>query len=128
MTRASGRKKPGGGRFSSESLVLGVISIICDTALHLLMPAKPFGPHIIEVIDPEKQFLRYAFILFILLLLGTASAGTSVVAIVAGIKDFAGIDRGLYIEKGRGIYVAGLVLGITGILLLLGILLVWTML
>ena len=122
------RKTSGRRRFSAESLVLGIISIICDIALYLLMPEKPFGPHLIEAIDPEKQFLRYAFILFLLLLLGTVSAGSSVVAVVTGIKDFTGIDRGMYIEKGKSVYIAGLVLGITGILLLIGIFLIWTLL
>lgn len=121
------RKTSGRRTFSTESLVLGIISIISDIALYLLMPSKPFGPHLIDAIDPEKQFLRYAFILFLLLLLGTVSAGTSIVAIITGIKDFMGIDRGLYIKKGRGIYIAGLVLGIAGILFLIGIFLIWTM-
>lgn len=112
-------------RFSSESLVLGIISIISGIALFLFMPAKPFGPDFIDAIDPEKQFLRYAFILFLLLLFGVVAAGTSIVAIVTGIKDYTGIDRGLYIEKGRKIYAAGLALGITGLILLIGILAMW---
>ena len=120
-------KKPSGRkRISTESLVLGTISILSCIILFLLMPSKPFGPNPIDVIDPEKQFLRYAFILFLLLLFGTVAAGTSIVAIVTGIKDLLGIDRGLYIEKGRSIYTIGLALGIAGILLLIGIFIVWT--
>ena len=90
------------------------------------MPSKPFGPDLMQVIDPEKDFLKYALTLFLLLLLGTTAAGTSIVSIVTGIKDLAGIDRGLYIEKGRGIYAAGLILGISGFLLLVGIFISWT--
>lgn len=112
-------------RFSSESLVLGIISIISGISLFLLMPAKPFGPDFIDIIDPEKQFLRYAFVLFLLLLFGAVAAGTSIVAIVTGIKDYLGIDRGLYIDKGRNIYAAGFSLGITGLILLIGILAMW---
>ena len=92
------------------------------------MPSKPFGPDLIDAIDPEKQFLRYALILFLLLLLGTLAAGSSIVAIVTGIKDFAGIDRGLYIERGRFIYIAGFVLGIIGLLILISILVLWAIL
>ncbi|HAJ95096.1 MAG TPA: hypothetical protein DCP02_02570 [Actinobacteria bacterium] len=114
--------KPYRNRFSLESLILGIISVLSDLALFLMMPGKTIGPNIIEPIDPEEQFLRYALILFMLMLLGVVAAGTSIVAIIAGIKDYMGIDRGLYIEKGRGIYIAGFLLGVSGILFLIGFL------
>ncbi len=113
-------------RFSSESLILGIISILSGIFLFLLMPSKSFGPELIEIIDPEKQFLRYAFTLFFLLLFGVVATGTSIVAIVTGIKDYVGIDRGLYIEKGRDIYIVGLSLGVAGFLLIIGIIVMWT--
>jgi len=89
-----------------------------------MMPDKPFGPNITGTIDPEKQFLKYAFILFLLLLFGVLAMGCSIISIVTGIKDFIGIDRGLYIEKNKGVYIAGFLLGITGILFLIGFLIV----
>jgi len=107
-------------RFSLESLILGIISVLSDLALFLMMPGKTIGPNIIEPIDPEEQFLRYALILFLLMLFGVLAAGTSIIAIITGIKDYLGIDRGLYIEKGRGVYIAGFLLGVSGILLLIG--------
>ncbi len=107
-------------RFSLESLILGTISVFSDLALFLMMPGKTIGPNIIEPIDPEEQFLRYALILFLLMIFGVLAAGTSIVAIITGIKDFMGIDRGLYIEKGSGIYIAGFLLGAIGILFLIG--------
>ena len=119
-------KRPDNRRFSSESLVLGIISVISGLVLFLLMPAKPLGPDLIDIIDPEEEFLRYAFILFLLLLMGAAAAGTSIVAIVTGIKDYRGIDRGLYIDRGKKIYAAGLALGITGLILLIAILAMWS--
>jgi len=119
-------KRPENRRFSSESLVLGIISVISGLVLFLLMPAKPLGPDLIEMIDPEKEFLRYAFVLFLLLLMGAAAAGTSIVAIVTGIKDYRGIDRGLYIDRGKKIYAAGLGLGIAGLILLISILAMWS--
>lgn len=106
-------------RFSLESLVLGTISVLSGLALFLMMPGKTIGPNIIEPIDPEEQFLRYALTLFLLMLFGVLAAGTSIVAIITGIKDYMGIDRGLYIEKGKGIYIAGFLLGAAGILLLI---------
>ncbi len=119
-------KRPENRRFSFESLVLGIISVISGLVLFLLMPAKPLGPDLIEMIDPEKEFLRYAFVLFLLLLMGAAAAGTSIVAIVTGIKDYRGIDRGLYIDRGKKIYAAGLGLGIAGLILLISILAMWS--
>jgi len=107
-------------RFSLESLILGTISVLSDLALFLMMPGKIIGPNIIEPIDSEEQFLRYAFILFLLMLFGVLAAGTSIVAIITGIKDYRGIDRGLYIEKGKVIYIAGFLLGAAGILFLIG--------
>jgi hypothetical protein len=119
-------KKPDQKRFSSESLVLGIISVVSGLVLFFLMPSKPFGPNLIDAINPEEQFLRYAFILFLLLLFGSVAAGTAIVGIVAGIKDYRGIDRGLYIDKGKRIYIAGIALGVTGLSLLATILIIWT--
>ena len=119
-------KKPEKRRFSSESVVLGIISVISGLVLFFLMPAKPFGPNIIDAIDPEEQFLRYAFILFLLLLFGSVAFGTAIVAIVAGTKDYRGIDRGLYIDKGKRIYIAGIALGTAGLCLLAAILVIWS--
>jgi hypothetical protein len=113
-------------RFSSESLVLGIISVISGLALFFLMPSKPFGPDLIDAINPEEQFLRYAFVLFLLLLFGSVAFGTAIVSIVAGAKDYRGIDRGLYIDKGKRIYMAGIALGIAGLCLLAAILIIWT--
>ena len=126
LPRDHDMKRPDNRRFSSESLVLGIISVISGIVLFLLMPAKPFGPDLIDIIDAEEEFLRYAFILFLLLLMGAAAAGTSIVAIVTGIKDYRGIDRGLYIDRGKKIYAAGLGLGITGLFLLIAILIIWS--
>jgi len=107
-------------RFSLESLILGAISVFSDLALFLMMPGKTIDLNIIEPIDPEEQFLKYALILFLLMLFVVLAAGTSIVAVITGIKDFMGIDRGLYIEKGRGVYIAGFLLGTAGILFLIG--------
>ena len=106
-------------RFSLESLTLGIISVLSAIALFLMMPGKAIGLNIIGPIDPKEQFLKYALILFLLMLFGTLSAGASIVAIITGIKDYMGIDRGLYIEKGKGVYIAGFSLGAAGILLLI---------
>ena len=119
-------EKPEKRRFSSESVVLGTISVISGMVLFFFMPSKSFGPNLIEAINPEEQFLRYAFILFILLLFGSVAFGTAVVALVAGIKDYRGIDRGLYIDKGKRIYIAGITLGTAGLCLLAAILILWT--
>jgi hypothetical protein len=119
-------EKPEKRSFSSESVVLGIISVISGLVLFFLMPSKPFGPNLIDAINPEEQFLRYAFILFLLLLFGSVAFGTAIVSIVAGTKDYRGIDRGLYIDKGKRIYIAGIALGITGLCLLIAILLIWT--
>jgi hypothetical protein len=119
-------KKPDKRRFSLESLVLGIISFISVLVLFSLMPSKPFGPNFIDAINPEEQFVRYAFILFLLLLFGSVAAGTAIVGIVAGIKDYRGIDRGLYIDKGKRIYIAGIAMGIAGLSLLAAILIIWT--
>jgi hypothetical protein len=119
-------EKPDKRKYSIESLVLGIISVVSGLVLFLLMPSKPFGPNLIDIIDPEKQFLRYAFILFLLLLFGSVAAGTSIVAIIAGVKDYRGIDRGLYIDKGKKIYMAGIAIGTAGLCLLAAILIIWT--
>jgi hypothetical protein len=118
-------EKPEKRRFSSESLVLGIISVVSGLVLFFLMPSKPFGLNLIDAVDPEEQFLIYAFILFLLLLFGSVASGTAIVAIVAGTKDYRGIDRGLYIDKGKRIYMAGIALGIAGLSLLITILIIW---
>lgn len=118
-------KRPAKRKYSIESLVLGIISIISGLVLFFLMPDKPLGPNLIDVIDPREEFQRYAFMLFLLLLSGAAAAGTSIVAIVTGIKDYRGIDRGLYIDRGKKVYAAGFGLGISGLSLLVAILVMW---
>jgi len=113
-------------RYSSESVVLGIISVISGLVLFFLMPSKSFGPNFIEAVNPEEQFLRYASILFMLLLFGSVAFGTAIVSLVAGIKDYRGIDRGLYIDKGKRIYIAGIALGTAGLCLLITVLIIWT--
>ena len=119
-------EKPEKRSFSSESVVLGIISVISGLVLFFLMPSKPFGPNLIDAINPEEQFLRYAFILFLLLLFGSVAFGTAIVSIVAGTKDYRGIDRGLYIDKGKRIYITGISLGVSGLCILAAILIIWT--
>ena len=68
-------------------------------------------------IDAQEEFSKYAFILFLIMLLGVIAVGSSIAAIITGIKDFRGIDRGLYISKGKGTYIAGIVLGAISIIL-----------
>jgi hypothetical protein len=119
-------EKPEKRRFSLESVVLGIISVVSGLVLFFFMPAKPFGLNLIDAINPEEQFLRYAFILFLLLLFGSVAFGTAIVSIVAGTKDYRGIDRGLYIDKGKRIYITGISLGVAGLCLLAAILIIWT--
>ena len=109
-------------RFSIESLILGLTAALSFIVFFLLIPGKPFGINIIEPISVEEEFTRYVLILFLIMLFGVTAIGTSVVAIVTGIKDFRGINRGLYIEKGKGVYLAGIVLGVISLVLLIGFL------
>jgi len=52
-------------------------------------------------------------------LLWVAAIGTSAVSIVFGIKDYIGSFRGIYINKGKGIYLIGAILGAVTIILLI---------
>jgi hypothetical protein len=92
---------------SFESFVLGVLAIFSCIAFFLLVPGKPFGLNLIRPIDPGVAFNKYVFFLFLILLLGMVTAGSSIVAIVFGIKDYRGIFRGAHIIKGKSIYLAG---------------------
>ncbi len=106
-------------RFSIESLVLGILSVICGFTFFLLIPNKPFGINILQTLDAQEDFTRYVFFLFLILLMGVIAIGTSAVSMVFGIKDFIGSYRGLYISKGKGVYMAGAILGAVSIVLLI---------
>ena len=106
-------------RFSIESLVLGILSVICGFTFFLLIPNKPFGINILQTLDAQEDFTRYVFFLFLILLMGVITIGTSAVSMVFGIKDFIGSYRGLYISKGKGVYMAGAILGAVSIVLLI---------
>jgi len=88
---------------SIESFVLGILAILSSSAFFLLMPNKPFGLNIIGPINIHEEFNIFVFFLFLILLLGVLSIGSSIVAIVFGIKDFRGIYRGAHITKGKAI-------------------------
>jgi hypothetical protein len=103
---------------SFESFVLGMLAIFSSIAFFLLMLGKSFGFNIIGLIDPGVAFNKYVFFLFLTLLLGMVAAGSSITAIVFGIKDFKGIFRGAHIIKGKGIYLAGAAIGALSIILL----------
>lgn len=96
---------------SIESLVLGILAVLSSVALFLLIPGKPFGFNILQPMDAVEEFSKFTFFLFLILLLGVITVGSSIVAIVFGIKDFRGIYRGAYISMGRGIYLVGAALG-----------------
>ena len=96
---------------SIESLVLGILAVLSGVAFFLLIPRKPFGFNILQPMDAAKEFSKFTFFLFLILLLGVITVGSSIVAIVFGIKDFRGIYRGAYISMGRGIYLVGAALG-----------------
>ena len=104
---------------SFESFVLGMLAIFSSIAFFLLMPGKSFGFNIIGPIDPGVAFNKYVFFLFLTLLLGIVVAGSSIIAIVFGIKDFKGIFRGAHIIKGKGIYLAGIAMGALSIIFLI---------
>lgn len=106
-------------RFSIEAMVLGVLSVVFGFTFFLLIPDKPFGINILQVIDAREDFTRYVFFLFMIMLMGVATIGTSAVSMVYGIKDFIGSYRGLYISKGKGIYLIGAILGAVTIILLI---------
>ena len=74
---------------------------------------------ILQAIDAREDFTRYVFFLFMIMLMGVATIGTSAVSMVYGIKDFIGSYRGLYISKGKGVYLAGAILGAVTIILLI---------
>jgi hypothetical protein len=105
-------------RTSYESFVLGTIALLSGIAFFLLVPGKSFGFNLTELIDPRVEFNKYVFFLFLALLLGILAAGSSIVAIVFGIKDFRGIFRGAHIKKGKAVYLAGAALGAVSIILL----------
>lgn len=106
-------------RFSIEALVLGILSVICGFTFFLLIPDKPFGINILQTLDAQEDFTRYVIFLFLILLMGVITIGTSAVSMVFGIKDFIGSYRGLYISKGKGVYMAGAILGAVSIVLLI---------
>ena len=106
-------------KFSIESLVLGILSVVFGFTFFLLIPDKPFGINVLQIMDAREDFTRYVFFLFLIMLMGVATIGASAVSIVFGIKDFIGSYRGLYINKGKGIYLAGAILGVVTIILLI---------
>jgi len=98
-------------RRSVESFVLGISAFLASCIFFLLVPSKPFGINLIKPMDAREEFVTYVFTLFLLMLLGVIIVGTSIAAVITGIKDFRGIDRGLYIDKGKRIYISGIILG-----------------
>ena len=106
-------------KISIESLVLGILSIIFGIAFFLLIPGKPFGINVLQTMDAREDFAKYVFFLFLIMLTGVATIGTSAVSIVYGIKDFIGSYRGVYISKGKVVYLAGAIMGLAVIVLLI---------
>ena len=106
-------------KFSIESLVLGILSMIFGLAFFFLIPGKPFGTSILQLMDAREDFIKYVFFLFLIMLMGVAAIGASAVAVVFGIKDFIGSYRGMYISKGKGMYLVGAILGAATIILLI---------
>ena len=86
--------------------------MLSSIVFFLLIPGKPFGINILQPIDAMEEFSKFTFFLFLILLLFMIAIGSSIVAIIFGIKDFRGIYRGAYIFSGKGIYLVGVVLGI----------------
>ena len=106
-------------RVSIESLVLGALSVVFGFTFFLLIPDKPFGINILQVMDAREDFTRYVFFLFLIMLTGVATIGTAAVSAVYGIKDFIGSYRGVYINKGKAVYLVGALLGAVTIILLI---------
>jgi len=106
-------------KFSIEALVLGILSVVFGFTFFLLIPDKPFGINILQIMDAREDFTRYVFFLFLIMLMGVTTIGVSAVSIVFGIKDFIGSYRGLYVSKGKGIYLIGAILGAATIILLI---------
>jgi len=104
---------------SFESLVLGILAILSSSAFFLLMPNKPFGLNIIGTIDMHNGFNIFVFFLLLILTLGVFTIGSSIIAIVFGIKDFKGIYRGAHIIKGKVIYLIGATIGTVSIIFIL---------
>ena len=117
-------KKSRSGRVSIESIVLGILALISSCVFFLLIPGRPFGISIIKPIDAQEEFVKYVFMLYFIMLFGVIVIGSSITAIITGIKDFRGIDRGLYINKGKSIYIAGIVLGTISIILFFSFLII----
>lgn len=105
------------GRASVESLVLGILGLLSNCIFFLLIPGNPFGISFFRPIDVQEEFSKYVLVLFLIMLFGVMVISLSISAIITGIKDFRGIDRGLYINKGKKIYIAGIVLGTLTIVL-----------
>jgi hypothetical protein len=106
-------------RVSFESFVLGILAIFSFIIFFLLVPGKPFGLNLIGPIDAIEKFNKYVFFLFLILLMCLVTAGSSIVAIVFGIKDYKGIFRGAHIIKGKAIYLAGAAMGALSIIFLI---------
>lgn len=117
MVRKANKKTK--DKFSIESLVLGILSVVFGSVFFLLIPNKPFGINILQIMDAREDFTGYVFFLFLIMLMGVAAIGASAVSIVFGIKDFIGAYRGMYISKGKGIYLIGAILGAVTIILLI---------
>lgn len=109
---------------SIESLVLGILAVLSSFSFFLLLPNKPFGINIIGPMNALEQFTKFTFLLFFVWLLCIFAIGLSIVAIVFGIMDFRGIFRGLHVIEGKGIYLAGVILGTVSILFIISFLIV----
>lgn len=104
---------------SIESLVLGMLALLSGVVFFFLIPGKPFGINILQPIDALEEFYKFTFFLFLILLLCVIAIGSSIMAIIFGVKDFRGIYRGAHISKGKGLYLIGVALGILTILFLI---------
>jgi len=104
---------------SIESLVLGILALLSSVVFFFLIPGKPFGINILQPIDALEEFYKFTFFLFLILLLCVIAIGSSIMAIIFGVKDFRGIYRGAHISRGKGLYLIGVALGILTILFLI---------